>query len=206
MAEERTIGEVLRQLREDRSKLLREVASDPRVDMDPTLLSHIERGRRVPTPPQLEGLAAYYDVPVDDLAPYVQTALTLRATRSWTNRSERPSADRTASRVQRSSDSDLPAMERACLIRAHSDFNEVNMFLIAPEASLPSRPLEPEPAERPSLAESIGQARSSAEMPVDELAESARRAIDTLERLAEDKRSPAGRRAAKALEWLRDDS
>lgn len=60
----KTIGCWLRQLREERRLPLRTVAAA--VEIDSTLLSHIERGTRLPTPAQSENLAAYFNLPKEE--------------------------------------------------------------------------------------------------------------------------------------------
>jgi HTH-type transcriptional regulator, competence development regulator len=62
---ESTLGAYLRQLREQRGLLLREVAAA--VPMDSTLLSKIERGSRFPTPETAELLAKFFGVPFGEL-------------------------------------------------------------------------------------------------------------------------------------------
>ena len=53
-----SVGSVLRNLREAKSLLLREVAAS--ISVDPTLLSKIERDERMPTREQVRALAAFY--------------------------------------------------------------------------------------------------------------------------------------------------
>lgn len=53
-----TIGAILRNLREAKSLLLREVAAS--ISIDPTLLSKIERDERMPTREQVKALSAFY--------------------------------------------------------------------------------------------------------------------------------------------------
>lgn len=53
-----TIGAILRNLREAKSLLLREVAAS--ISIDPTLLSKIERDERMPTREQVRALSAFY--------------------------------------------------------------------------------------------------------------------------------------------------
>lgn len=53
-----TIGAILRNLREAKSLLLREVAAS--IAIDPTLLSKIERDERMPTREQVKALSAFY--------------------------------------------------------------------------------------------------------------------------------------------------
>lgn len=59
------LGETLRQLREDKGLLLRQVAAD--LDMDTALLSKIERGDRSPKKEQLLKAAALFGIPSRDL-------------------------------------------------------------------------------------------------------------------------------------------
>lgn len=54
----KTIGETLRELREKKNLLLREVAAS--ISIDPTLLSKIERDERMPTKEQVSALAKFY--------------------------------------------------------------------------------------------------------------------------------------------------
>lgn len=53
-----SVGTVLRNLREAKSLLLREVAAS--ISIDPTLLSKIERDERMPTREQVAALSAFY--------------------------------------------------------------------------------------------------------------------------------------------------
>src|SRR5580692_208815 len=59
------LGETLRQLREGKGLLLRQVAAD--LDMDTALLSKIERGDRIPRKEQLLKAADLFDIPSKDL-------------------------------------------------------------------------------------------------------------------------------------------
>ncbi len=54
----KTIGQILRELREKQGLLLREVAAA--ISIDPTLLSKIERDERLPTKVQVKSLAKFY--------------------------------------------------------------------------------------------------------------------------------------------------
>jgi transcriptional regulator with XRE-family HTH domain len=58
-------GEWLRQLREEKGELLREVAAD--VEMDVAHLSKIELGQRAPTEEQSLRLAKFFGVPAKDM-------------------------------------------------------------------------------------------------------------------------------------------
>lgn len=53
-----SIGTILRNLRETKGLLLREVAAS--ISIDPTLLSKIERDERMPTREQVTALSAFY--------------------------------------------------------------------------------------------------------------------------------------------------
>lgn len=53
-----SIGTILRNLREAKSLLLREVAAS--ISIDPTLLSKIERDERMPTREQVKALSSFY--------------------------------------------------------------------------------------------------------------------------------------------------
>lgn len=59
------LGETLRQLRESKGLLLRQVAAD--LDMDTALLSKIERGDRSPKKEQLLRAAILFGIPSGDL-------------------------------------------------------------------------------------------------------------------------------------------
>jgi len=54
----KSIGETLRELREQRDLLLREVGA--KLSIDPTILSKIERDERMPTKEQVESLSNFY--------------------------------------------------------------------------------------------------------------------------------------------------
>ena len=58
MLRSKTIGEILRHLREDKDLLLREVGA--KLSIDPTILSKIERDERMPTKEQVKALADFY--------------------------------------------------------------------------------------------------------------------------------------------------
>jgi len=60
-----TIGAILRNLREAKSLLLREVAAS--IAIDPTLLSKIERDERMPTREQVKALSAFYKEEEDSI-------------------------------------------------------------------------------------------------------------------------------------------
>jgi transcriptional regulator with XRE-family HTH domain len=53
-----TIGRILRQLRETKGLLLREVGA--KLSLDPTILSKLERDERMPTREQVKVLADFY--------------------------------------------------------------------------------------------------------------------------------------------------
>jgi transcriptional regulator with XRE-family HTH domain len=54
----KTIGTILRELRETKGLLLREVGAE--LALDPTILSKIERDERMPTREQLKALSNFY--------------------------------------------------------------------------------------------------------------------------------------------------
>lgn len=58
-----SFGSWLRHLREEQGEILRITAAA--VDMDPTLLSKIERGERFPTDAQAAALARHFDIERD---------------------------------------------------------------------------------------------------------------------------------------------
>ena len=61
----KSIGELLREQRESKGQLLREVAAA--MNMDTALLSKIERDDRIPSKEQVIAFARYYNVKQDDL-------------------------------------------------------------------------------------------------------------------------------------------
>jgi HTH-type transcriptional regulator, competence development regulator len=63
--EYKTIGEQIRGLREIAGLTLKDVAKN--IDIDISLLAKIERGERQPTKPQLEKIALYYSINVNEL-------------------------------------------------------------------------------------------------------------------------------------------
>ncbi len=54
----KTIGTILRELRESKGLLLREVGA--KLSLDPTVLSKIEQDKRMPTKEQVKSLANFY--------------------------------------------------------------------------------------------------------------------------------------------------
>lgn len=60
-----SIGETIRSLREAKRLLLRHVGAE--IDIDPTLLSKIERGDRLPTKEQIKKFAKFFNTPLSDL-------------------------------------------------------------------------------------------------------------------------------------------
>jgi transcriptional regulator with XRE-family HTH domain len=54
----KSIGETLRELRESKNLLLREVGAQ--ISLDPTILSKIERDERMPTKEQVDSLSDFY--------------------------------------------------------------------------------------------------------------------------------------------------
>lgn len=65
MENKHTLGETLRDLRRKRNEPLRVVAAA--IEVDSSLLSKIEHGDRLPTEPQLEKLANYFSIPLEEL-------------------------------------------------------------------------------------------------------------------------------------------
>jgi len=61
----KTLGNLLRELREQRKLLIREVASS--LSLDQTLLSKIERDERKPTQEQLNSLCKFYKEAADEI-------------------------------------------------------------------------------------------------------------------------------------------
>lgn len=58
MQRSKTIGQTLRELREGKDLLLREIGA--KLSIDPTILSKIERDERMPTKNQVKALADFY--------------------------------------------------------------------------------------------------------------------------------------------------
>lgn len=58
MDKSKSIGEILRELRESKNLLLREVGA--KLSIDPTILSKVERDERMPTKDQVKALADFY--------------------------------------------------------------------------------------------------------------------------------------------------
>lgn len=54
----KTIGSILRDLRETKGLLLREIGAE--LSLDPTILSKIEQDKRMPTKEQVKALADFY--------------------------------------------------------------------------------------------------------------------------------------------------
>lgn len=65
MAVSKTIGTILRELREAKGLLLREVGA--KLSLDPTILSKIERDERMPTKGQIKALSDFYKEQKNDL-------------------------------------------------------------------------------------------------------------------------------------------
>jgi len=59
------IGEIIRELREKRSLLLRQVAAE--IEIDQALLSKIERNERMPTKEQVRRFAKFFDKDENEL-------------------------------------------------------------------------------------------------------------------------------------------
>lgn len=55
----KTVGTILRELREANGLLLREVGA--KLSLDPTILSKIEQDKRMPTKEQVKALAIFYE-------------------------------------------------------------------------------------------------------------------------------------------------
>ncbi len=65
MENQQSLGERLRDLRRARNEPLRIVAAA--IEVDSSLLSKIEHGDRLPTDQQLQKLAWYFDIPLEEL-------------------------------------------------------------------------------------------------------------------------------------------
>ena len=61
----KTIGTILRELREAKGLLLREVGA--KLSLDPTILSKIERDERMPTKEQVNALSNFYKEQKNDI-------------------------------------------------------------------------------------------------------------------------------------------
>jgi len=68
METQESLGERLRNLRQARNEPLRVVAAA--IEVDSSLLSKIEHNDRLPTDLQLQRLASYYDIPLEELTAY----------------------------------------------------------------------------------------------------------------------------------------
>lgn len=68
MENRQPLGDKLRDLRQARHEPLRVVAAA--IEVDSSLLSKIEHGDRLPTEQQLQRLARYFAVPLEELAAY----------------------------------------------------------------------------------------------------------------------------------------
>ena len=64
-SELKTIGIILRELREEKGLLLREVGAE--LSLDPTILSKIERDERMPTREQVKALSDFYKEQKNDV-------------------------------------------------------------------------------------------------------------------------------------------
>jgi len=70
MNEEKSVGQIIRELREKKGLLVRQVAA--LLEVDPSLLSKIERGYKKPTKDQVKLLAKILEVKENDLLiPYL---------------------------------------------------------------------------------------------------------------------------------------
>jgi transcriptional regulator with XRE-family HTH domain len=65
MTHENSFGKKLRELRQERNEPLRVVAAA--IEVDSSLLSKIEHGERLPTEQQLEKLAIYFNIALEEL-------------------------------------------------------------------------------------------------------------------------------------------
>lgn len=61
----KTIGTLLKELREEKGLLLREVGA--KLSVDPTILSKIEQDKRMPTKEQLKALCEFYNHKKNDV-------------------------------------------------------------------------------------------------------------------------------------------
>lgn len=61
----KTIGTTLRELREEKGLLLREVGAQ--LSLDPTILSKIEQGKRMPTKEQVKAFGEFYKQQKNDV-------------------------------------------------------------------------------------------------------------------------------------------
>ena len=84
---EQSLGTIIHTLRKKRGDPLRVVAAA--IEVDSSLMSKIEHGERLPTEQQLEKLAKYFDIPLNELtaqliaekivSSYTPDAITLEA-------------------------------------------------------------------------------------------------------------------------------
>lgn len=104
------LGRWLRELRQAKGLPLRTVAAA--AEIDSTLLSKIELGQRLPTEDQAKALAAFFDVPADDLEAKRITA------RFWQENNSNPAAAKAAMMIRESAPSYLTPPQRAKPARA----------------------------------------------------------------------------------------
>ncbi|HEY85953.1 MAG TPA: helix-turn-helix transcriptional regulator [Chloroflexi bacterium] len=65
MKTQKSLGKKLRDLRQERNEPLRVVAAA--IEIDSSLLSKIEHSERLPTDPQLEKFAKYFEISLEEL-------------------------------------------------------------------------------------------------------------------------------------------
>jgi transcriptional regulator with XRE-family HTH domain len=177
------LGDLLRRARTERGEPLRVVAAA--AGMDSTLLSRIERGERLPTPPQLQALAAHFGLPDDELEALGDAA---RLMRTWGS--------------------------AATVLRA-ADVIESRTSSSRPRDSMKSHAPEPEPADslrldmasfsmpRGVAAPTPHTTRSRRLAEIEQAASEGLEALGTLETATRDHDSVVALRAAELLRQLR---
>ena len=91
--DENPLGQWLRELRQDKALPLRVVAAA--ADMDTALLSKVELGQRLPTEKQTAALAAFFSVPLEEMA------AKRIAEKFWIEHGTSTGAERAASLIKR---------------------------------------------------------------------------------------------------------
>ena len=192
------LGSLLRRLRTERGEPLRVVAAAAGIDS--TLLSRIERGERLPTTPQIQALAAHFDLPDNELETLGDAS---RLMRTWgsadtvlraadvieerTSSSRAGSAARYRAPVFETEEGRQSAPRVMRSSRARMDTLDAMSVSMASDAVPPAR--------RSSRASRLGE--------IERAASSGSESIDALEAATRDRDSVVALRAAELLRQLR---
>jgi transcriptional regulator with XRE-family HTH domain len=177
------LGDLLRRARTERDEPLRVVAAAAGIDS--TLLSRIERGERLPTPPQLQALAAHFGLPDDELEALGDAA---RIVRSWGG------ADavlRAADVIEAHTSSSRPGSPSRARARISETHDSMRLSREMPAGIASFSMAAPRSGRADRLAELEGAAADGLE------------ALGTLESAAHDRDSVIALRAAELLRQLR---